>query len=37
VRGRPGDRLRMRAEMPQALFHPEQVRMNRSGDDPDGT
>jgi hypothetical protein len=22
--------------MPLALFHPEQVRMNRSGDDPDG-
>ena len=33
-RRRTGDRLRMRAEMQQALFHPEQVRM-RSVDDPD--
>jgi hypothetical protein len=31
---RNGDRLRMRAEMLQALFYPEQVQM-MSGDDPD--
>jgi Major Facilitator Superfamily len=35
VRGRGGDRGRVRAEMLQVLVHPQQVRVMRSGDDAD--